>query len=233
MNMLTIRRFSKATMSKELTKKSLAEFTGTLFLVMVIVGSGIMGENISSNQLEILLAHSIATGAALTALIWIFMSTSGAHFNPAVTLVMYLKKEMSFNNFICFILCQICGGLVGAILANTMFDLNFIQFAETERRGLNIYLGEFIATFGLLMTILGTRNFDTPIVAPAVGLYITSAIWFTSSTSFANPAVTIARGISDTFTGIHPDFILVFVAFQILGAISAMFVMNFLQTEQT
>jgi len=220
-------------MNRDLTRKSLAEFAGTLFLVMVIIGSGIMGENLSSSKLEILLAHSIATGAALTALIWIFMSTSGAHFNPAVTLVMYLKKEMSFNNFVCFILFQIFGGIVGAILANTMFDLNLIQFAETERGGLNIYLGEFIATFGLLITILGTRKFEVPVVAPAVGLYITSAIWFTSSTSFANPAVTIARGFSNTFTGIHPDFILFFVIAQVLGAILAMLFMNFLQTEQT
>ncbi len=219
-------------MNKELVKKLIAEFIGTSFLVMVVVGSGIMAENLSSNQLDVLLANTIATGAGLTVLIWIFISTSGAHFNPAVSFIMFLKKELSlkeFNSFICF---QIAGGLMGVILANIMFGLDPLQISQNERGGFNIYLGEFIATFGLIITILGVRNLNIHLVAPAVGLYISAGYWFTSSTSFANPAVTLARGLTDTFTGINPEFILPFILFQIIGACVAMFLMKYLLTGE-
>ena len=218
-------------MSKELIQKLLAEFVGTCFLVMVVIGSGIMAESLSSDQLSILLANTIATGAGLTALIWIFMSTSGAHFNPAVSLVIFFKKELQLKECIYFIFFQFTGGFIGAILANAMFGLDFIKIAENERNGFNIYSSEFIATFGLLITILGVRKLSTFLVAPAVGLYISAGYWFTSSTSFANPAVTFARGFSDTFTGINPEFILPFIIFQLLGAVAAMFFMKFIHNE--
>ena len=214
-----------------LLPKLLAEFVGTCFLVMVVVGSGIMAESLSSDQLSILLANTIATGAGLTALIWIFINISGAHFNPCVSFVMCLKKEIEIKEFICFILFQFTGGLLGVILANTMFGLDTLQISEYYRGGCNIYLGEFIATFGLLITILGVRKLSISAVAPAVGLYISAGYWFTSSTSFANPAVTLARGFTNTFTGIDPQFIIAFIIFQLFGAITAMVFMKYLQKD--
>ncbi len=214
-------------MDKEINSKLFAELVGSCFLVMIVVGSGIMAENLSSNQLDILLANTIATGAGLTVLIWIFISVSGAHFNPAVSLVMFLNKELRLNEFLFFIFFQVIGGLLGVILANTMFGLEIIQIAEKERNGFNIYLSEFIATFGLIITILGVRRLSTIAIGPAVGLYISAGYWFTSSTSFANPVVTLARGFTDTFTGISPEFILPFIVFQLMGAAVAMILMNF------
>tara|TARA_B100000676_G_C18012273_1_gene807420 strand:- start:75 stop:731 length:657 start_codon:yes stop_codon:yes gene_type:complete len=214
-------------LDKEINSKLFAELVGSCFLVMIVVGSGIMAENLSSNQLDILLANTIATGAGLTVLIWIFISVSGAHFNPAVSLVMFLNKELRLNEFLFFIFFQVIGGLLGVILANTMFGLEIIQIAEKERNGFNIYLSEFIATFGLIITILGVRRLSTIAIGPAVGLYISAGYWFTSSTSFANPVVTLARGFTDTFTGISPEFILPFIVFQLMGAAVAMILMNF------
>ncbi len=214
-----------------LIRKSLAEFVGTCFLVMIVIGSGIMAQNLSSDQLSILLVNTIATGAGLTALIWIFISTSGAHFNPAVSLIIFLKKELTLRQFFCFITFQVAGGFFGAILANMMFGLEPLQISTNERSGMNIYFSEFIATFGLVITILGVRKLSTIAVAPAVGLYISAGYWFTSSTSFANPAVTIARVFSDTFTGINPEFILPFIVFQLIGAYVAMLFMNFIDSD--
>ena len=217
--------------NRKLTKKLLAEFLGSCFLVMVVIGSGIMAQSLSTDQLSILLANTIATGAGLTALIWIFISISGAHFNPAVSLVMFVKKELGLKEFFCFVSSQFIGAFLGAILANAMFGLDLIQIAENERSGFNIYLSECIATFGLIITILGVRRLSIIAVAPAVGLYISAGYWFTPSTSFANPAVTIARGFSDTFTGINPEFILPFIVFQLIGACLAMLFMNFIETD--
>ena len=219
-------------MNKRLIRKLLAEFVGTCFLVMIVIGSGIMAQNLSSDQLSVLLANTIATGAGLTALIWIFISISGAHFNPAVSLIMLLKKELTFKEFSYFSCFQFAGGFFGAILVNIMFGLDPVQISENERSGLNIYFSELIATFGLIITILGVRKLSTLAVAPAVGLYISAGYWFTSSTSFANPAVTFARGFSDTFTGIHPDFILPFIIFQIIGACLAMLFMSLIQDDK-
>ena len=218
--------------NKRLIRKLLAEFVGTCFLVMIVIGSGIMAQNLSSDQLSVLLANTIATGAGLTALIWIFISISGAHFNPAVSLIMLLKKELTFKEFSYFSCFQFAGGFFGAILVNIMFGLDPVQVSENERSGLNIYFSELIATFGLIITILGVRKLSTLVVAPAVGLYISAGYWFTSSTSFANPAVTFARGFSDTFTGIHPEFILPFIIFQIIGACLAMFFMGLIQNDE-
>ena len=217
--------------NKRLIRKLLAEFVGTCFLVMIVIGSGIMAQNLSSDQLSVLLANTIATGAGLTALIWIFISISGAHFNPAVSLIMLLKKELTFKEFSYFSCFQFAGGFFGAILVNIMFGLDPVQISENERSGLNIYFGELIATFGLIITILGVRKLSTLAVAPAVGLYISAGYWFTSSTSFANPAVTIARVFSDTFTGINPEFIMPFIIFQLIGACLAMLFMNFIEND--
>lgn len=214
-----------------LIKKLIAELIGTCFLVMVVVGSGIMAENLTSNEFNILLANTIITGAGLTALIWIFISISGAHFNPAVSLVMFLNNELKLKDLICFIFFQFIGGFLGVVLANLMFNLDPISISSTIRSGSNIYLSEFIATFGLIITILGSRYFSKAIVAPSVGLYITAGYWFTSSTSFANPSVTLARGFTDTFTGISPEYILPFICFQIIGAISGLILMNYLQKD--
>ena len=219
-------------MNKTLLKKLLAEFVGTCFLVMIVVGSGIMAQNLSSDQLSILLANTIATGAGLTALIWIFISISGAHFNPVVSLIMAIKKELTLNEFFCFICTQFIGGFFGVIISNIMFGMDPVQISENSRSGLNIYLSELVATFGLIITILGVRKLSTLAIAPAVGLYISAGYWFTSSTSFANPAVTFARGFSNTFTGIHPDFILSFIIFQIIGACLAMLFMSFVQHDE-
>ena len=218
--------------NKRLIRKLLAEFVGTCFLVMIVIGSGIMAQNLSSDQLSVLLANTIATGAGLTALIWIFISISGAHFNPAVSLIMLLKKELTFKEFSYFSCFQFAGGFFGAILVNIMFGLDPVQVSENERSGLNIYFSELIATFGLIITILGVRKLSTLVDAPAVGLYISAGYWFTSSTSFANPAVTFARGFSDTFTGIHPEFILPFIIFQIIGARLAMLFMSLIQNDE-
>ena len=214
-----------------LTKKLIAEFVGTCFLVMIVVGSGIMAQNLSSDLIIILLANTIATGAGLTALIWIFITVSGAHFNPAVSLIMYLNNELKLNECIYFISVQFVGGFCGVLLANIMYGLDPIQFAENQRGGLNIYFSEFIATFGLIMTIIGVKNFNTFAIAPAVGLYISAGYWFTSSTSFANPAVTLSRAFTDTFTGINYEFILPFIIFQLFGALSAMFMMKLIQRD--
>ena len=214
-----------------LTKKLIAEFVGTCFLVMIVVGSGIMAQNLSSDLIIILLANTIATGAGLTALIWIFITVSGAHFNPAVSLIMYLNNELKLNECIYFISVQFVGGFCGVLLANVMYGLDPIQFAEYQRGGLNIYFSEFIATFGLIMTIIGVKNFNTFAIAPAVGLYISAGYWFTSSTSFANPAVTLSRAFTDTFTGINYEFILPFIIFQLFGALSAMFMMKLIQRD--
>lgn len=214
-----------------LIKKLIAELIGTCFLVMVVVGSGIMAENLTSNEFNILFANTIITGAGLTALIWIFISISGAHFNPAVSLVMFLNNELKLKDLICFIFFQFIGGFLGVVLANLMFNLDPISISSTIRSGSNIYLSEFIATFGLIITILGSRYFSKAIVAPSVGLYITAGYWFTSSTSFANPSVTLARGFTDTFTGISPEYILPFICFQVIGAISGLILMNYLQKD--
>ena len=218
-------------MNKRLIRKLSAEFVGTCFLVMIVIGSGIMAQNLSSDQLSVLLANTIATGAGLTALIWIFISVSGAHFNPAVSMIMFLKKELTLKQFSYFISFQVAGGFFGAILANVMFGLEPLQISANERSGLNIYFSELIATFGLIITILGVRKLSNLVVAPAVGLYISAGYWFTSSTSFANPAVTIARVFSDTFTGINPEFILPFIVFQLIGACLAMLFMNFIESD--
>ena len=202
-------------------KAYLSEYLGTTFLLMIVVGSGIMGQSLSDNDSITLLANTIATGAGLIVLIWTFGKISGAHFNPAVSVVMFADSELSSRDFILYGLLQVSGAISGTLLANYMFGLDALQVSVNSRSGLNLYISEVVATFGLLLVILRVRTVRSELVAPAVGLYITSAYWFTSSTSFANPAVTIGRMFTDTFTGIDPGNVLFFITAQFIGAFLA------------
>jgi glycerol uptake facilitator-like aquaporin len=202
-------------------KAYLSEYLGTTFLLMIVVGSGIMGQSLSDNDSITLLANTIATGAGLIVLIWMFGKISGAHFNPAVSVVMFANGELSSRNFILYGLLQVSGAISGTLLANYMFGLDAFQVSANSRSGLNLYISEVVATFGLLLVVLRVRTVRSELVAPAVGLYITSAYWFTSSTSFANPAVTIGRMFTDTFTGIDPGNVLFFITAQFIGAFLA------------
>lgn len=202
-------------------KAYLSEYLGTTFLLMIVIGSGIMGQSLSDNDSITLLANTIATGSGLIVLIWMFGKISGAHFNPAVSVVMFANGELSSRNFILYGLLQVSGAISGTLLANYMFGLDALQVSVNSRSGLNLYISEVVATFGLLLVILRVRTVRSELVAPAVGLYITSAYWFTSSTSFANPAVTIGRMFTDTFTGIDPGNVLFFITAQFIGAFLA------------
>ena len=209
-------------------KNYLSEFIGTSFLLMIVVGSGIMGQNLSNDNSIILLANTVATGSGLVVLIWMMGSISGAHFNPAVSMIFYFKKQLSGKDFMGYSLSQILGALCGTLLANFMFGLEIYELSQNSRGGINIYISETIATFGLVLVILRVSAYRSELVAPAVGLYITSAYWFTSSTSFANPAVTIGRMFSDTFTGIDPANVIFFILFQLIGAYLAFKINNIL-----
>ena len=209
-------------------KNYLSEFIGTSFLLMIVVGSGIMGQNLSNDNSIILLANTVATGSGLIVLIWMMGSISGAHFNPAVSMIFYFKKQLSGKDCMGYSLSQILGALCGTLLANFMFGLEIYELSQNSRGGINIYISETIATFGLVLVILRVSAYRSELVAPAVGLYITSAYWFTSSTSFANPAVTIGRMFSDTFTGIDPANVIFFILFQLIGAYLAFKINNIL-----
>jgi glycerol uptake facilitator-like aquaporin len=209
-------------MSFDLTRRLTAEALGTFILVMAVVGSGIMAENLAGgNQAIALLCNTLPTGAVLFVIITIFAPISGAHFNPAVSLVMELRGDLDRRTTLAYVVVQIIGGCLGAVAAHLMFGLDLLQVGSTARTGLGQWAGEFIATFGLIATILGCIRFRPDAVATAVGLYITSAYWFTASTSFANPAVTIARSLSDTFTGIAPGDVPGFIVAELLGALAA------------
>ena len=205
------------------------EFLGTLFLVATVVGSGIMAENLSmGNHAVSLLANAIATGAILYVLITIFSEISGAHFNPVVSLIMFTMKKLSFFEFLAYISVQIIGGILGTFLAHFMFEISIIQFSTNIRTGSSQYFSEVIAAFGLLLTILlGTKQ-KSGSVATLVAFYITAAYWFTSSTSFANPAVTIARTLTDTFSGIQYGDTIPFIMAQIIGGFLAYLLFNYL-----
>lgn len=215
--------------SNKYMKNYLSEYIGTTFLLMIVVGSGIMGQSLSDNNSLTLLANTIATGAGLIVLIWMFGNISGAHFNPAVSIIMFLNKELEGRECFIYSIVQILGAISGTLMANYMFGLDLLQLSLNTRSGLNLYISEMIATFGLLLVILRVRTVKLELVAPAVGLYITSAYWFTSSTSFANPAVTIGRIFTDTFTGIDLNNVLFFVGAQLIGAYIALCVNNFLE----
>ena len=197
-----------------------AEGLGTGFLLATVIGSGIMAERLAGgNQAIALLCNTLPTGAILVVLITIFGPVSGAHFNPAVSLVFALRREISWTDFLAYTAAQITGGILGALLAHAMFEVPIFQISATARTGLGQWLAEMIAAFGLILTILGCLARNAAAVPMAVGLYITAAYWFTASTSFANPAVTIARSFSNTFAGIAPTDVPAFIVAQIIGAI--------------
>ena len=204
-------------------KSIIAEWLGTLLLVCTVVGSGIMAEQLADgNDAVALLGNTLATGAILFVLITIFAPVSGAHFNPAVTVIMLLLKEIGKQQAALFIIFQILGGIMGSFLAHFMFDVEILQLSDKARSGMHQYGSEVVATFGLLLTILLGRKMRPDGVAMLVGLYISSAYWFTASTSFANPAVTIARSFSDSFAGIALADMPFFIIAQIIGALIAM-----------
>lgn len=205
-----------------LGRRIAAEGLGAFFLFACVIGSGIMAQALSGgNDGVALLANTIATGAILFVLITMLGPISGAHFNPAVTLVVALRRELPWLEAGAYVAVQLAFGILGAWAAHLMFDLPMLQFSAKARTGLGQWTGEFVATFGLLLTILGTVRYKPQAVAASVGLYITAAYWFTSSTSFANPAITVARSLSDTFAGIAPHDVPMFVVAQVAGALVA------------
>jgi glycerol uptake facilitator-like aquaporin len=202
-----------------LGKRLVAEWLGSAFLLAAVVGSGIMAQKLAGGNVALaLLCNTIPTGAILVVLILIFGSLSGAHFNPAVTLAFAWRGELPWTVAGLYIVAQIAGGIAGVLAAHLMFELPLWQSALTVRTGAGQWFAEGMATFGLLLTIFGCVARAPTAVPYAVGLYITSAYWFTASTSFANPAVTIARSLSDTFAGIAPGGVLPFIAAQLVGA---------------
>ena len=209
-------------MTRDLARRTAAEALGTALLLAAVVGSGIMAQRLAGGNIAIaLLCNTIATGAALTVLILIFGPLSGAHFNPAVSAAFVFRRELPCTDAACYIAAQVAGGIVGVWAAHLMFDLAPLQLSHTVRSGGGQWLSEAVATFGLLLTIFGCLASAPASVPYAVGLYITAAYWFTASTSFANPAVTVARSLSDTFAGIAPVDAPAFVAAQIVGAAAA------------
>jgi glycerol uptake facilitator-like aquaporin len=202
-----------------LGRRIAAEGVGSFFLFACVIGSGIMAANLSGgNDAVALLANTIATGAILFVLITIFGPISGAHMNPAVSLVSASRRELPWADAAAYIIAQLAFGIVGAWTAHLMFDLPTLQLSMKARTGFGKALGEAIATFGLILTILGTVRFRREWVPASVALYITAAYWFTSSTSFANPAITVARSLSNTFAGIAPKDVPLFVTAQFVGA---------------
>jgi len=213
---------NKETPTSTLPQRVLAEFVGTLFLVAAVIGSGIMAERLAGGNVALaLLANTIATGAALVALIYAFGPISGGHFNPAVTVSAALAREFVWMEVPPYALAQIAGGMLGAVTAHLMFGLRWYSLSVHARSGAAQGLSEFVATFGLLAVIWGCMRARPDAVAIAVGCYITSAYWFTASTSFANPAVTLARTLSDTFAGIRPADAPLFIVAQFAGATCA------------
>lgn len=214
-------------------RRLIAEWLGTFALLATVVGSGIMAEQLAGGNTAIaLMGNTIPTGAILVVLILVFESISGAHFNPAVTLVFALRQEISVRESLLFVVAQVIGGITGVFIAHIMFGNPLIDPSTTIRTGLGQWIGEFVATFGLVGTILGCVKARPEAVPYAVGLYITAAYWFTSSTSFANPAVTIARGFSDTFAGIHPANVAPFIVVQLVAAVLAAVFFRWLLMEK-
>jgi len=212
-----------------LPRRLAAEALGTALLLAIVIGSGIMGERLAGGNVAIaLLGNTLATGTGLIVLITIFGPLSGAHFNPAVSLVFALRRELPWGRFVPYVAAQVAGALCGVYAAHAMFAEPIWQVSTKLREGPAQAWSEFVATFGLIGTILGTLRFRPDFTPAAVGLYITSAYWFTASTSFANPAVTLARSLSDTFAGIAPSSAPAFMAAQIAGALAGSAVFGWL-----
>jgi glycerol uptake facilitator-like aquaporin len=212
-----------------LPQRSFCEWLGTAFLLAAVVGSGIMAQRLAGgNDALALLCNTLATGCILAVLILVFGPLSGAHLNPAVSLGFALRGKLAWPIAAIYVVAQVLGGLVGVWVAHLMFELPVWQFSITARTGPGQWLAEAVATFGLLLTIFGCVSRRPDAIAYAVGLYITAAYWFTASTSFANPAVTIARSLSDTFAGIAPAGVAAFIAAQVAGALAAVMVSRWL-----
>jgi glycerol uptake facilitator-like aquaporin len=216
--------------SETFSRRIAAEFVGTAMLLAAVVGSGIMAERLAGGAAAVaLLANTIATGAALLVLILAFGPISGAHLNPVVSLSGLVNGEVSRKDALAYVFAQVSGGVLGVSGANLMFDLPTFVVSGRVRTGAGLWLGEFVASFGLVGVIIAvSRRHHVTAVAAAVASFITAAYWFTSSTSFANPAVTIGRSLTDTFTGIRPLDVPAFVAAQLLGGVAAAFFFNWL-----
>jgi glycerol uptake facilitator-like aquaporin len=216
----------------DLPRRVAAEALGTALLVAAVVGSGIMAVNLSRDVALELLGNTLPTGAILVVLITILGPISGAHFNPAVSLVFALKRELPARDAALYALAQVAGGVAGTIVAHLMFSLPLIDLSQKARTGGAQWLAEGVATFGLIATILAGIRFERSAVPWLVGLYITAAYWFTASTSFANPAVAIARSLTNTFSGIRPVDLPGFISAELLGAVCALAFMSWLLREQ-
>jgi glycerol uptake facilitator-like aquaporin len=205
-----------------LPQRIICEWLGTAFLLAAVVGSGIMAQKLAGGNVALaLLCNTLPTGAILVVLILVFGPLSGGHFNPVVSIAFALRGKVPWSTTAIFIVTQILGAIGGVWMAHLMFDLSLWQLSVTTRTGPGLWLAEAVATFGLLLTILGCMARRPASVPYAVGLYITSAYWFTASTSFANPAVTIARSLSDTFAGIAPSGVAAFIVAQLAGMLTA------------
>jgi glycerol uptake facilitator-like aquaporin len=221
-----------ATPAHSLQQRLGAEFLGTAILLATVIGSGIMGERLAGGNVAIaLLGNTIPTGAILFVLITMLAPISGAHFNPAVSAVFAIRREISGADALSYTLAQVLGCIMGVLAAHAMFDEALLQISTKVRAGPSQWLSEWVAAFGLVATILLTLRANSAALATSVGLYITAAYWFTASTSFANPAVTIARSFSNTFAGIRPHDVAPFVVAQLMGAVVAVYVCRWLLTK--
>ena len=213
-------------------KKYIAEFLGTFFLVATVIGSGIMGDDLSAgNEAVALLGNTIATGAILYVIIKSFENLSGAHFNPIVSIIFYFLKEINLKDLIFYLAIQFAAGLLAVLSIHFIFEQSLLQIASKPRTGMSMFFSEIIASVGLILTILMVRKNNKSNVAISVALFITAGYWFTSSTSFANPAVTLSRTFTDTFTGISPESIIYFFSGQLIGLFIALFIYKFLKWE--
>ena len=215
----------------DLVRKLASEALGTAMLVATVIGSGIMADRLTDDTALALLGNTLPTGAILVVLITILGPMSGAHFNPAVTLVFVLRREIAPRAALLYALAQIVGGIAGALVAHLMFELPVLQVSQTVRTGSGQWFAEAVATFGLVFTILAGLRSRADAIPWLVGLYITAAYWFTASTSFANPAVAIARSFSDTFAGIRPLDLPGFIAAQAIGALLGLAIVGWLFAE--
>ncbi|MEL6610188.1 MAG: MIP/aquaporin family protein [Pseudomonadota bacterium] len=211
-----------------MTRKLIAESLGTALLLIGVVGSGIMAQTLTDDIALALLANAVATGAMLYVIILSLGPISGAHFNPAVTLAFWLRGDIDGRSALLYAIVQIAGGIIGVWLTHVMFDQPIFQTSTTDRAGLGLWSSEAIATFGLLFVIFGGLKSRPEAVPALVAFYITGAYWFTSSTSFANPAVTIARGLSDTFAGINPAHVPAYIVIQLVTATLATYALGWL-----
>jgi glycerol uptake facilitator-like aquaporin len=217
----------------DLARRAVAETLGTAFLLATVIGSGVMAFKLAGGNGAIaLLCNTIPTGAILTVLILTFGPVSGAHFNPAVSIAFALRRELPWPSAAIYIVCQVLGAVLGVWAAHVMFELPMWQLSTTVRAGTGQWFAEAVATFGLVLTIFGCLARTPSAVPYAVGLYITAAYWFTASTSFANPAVTLARALSDTFAGIAPGGVLAFIGAQLLGMVAAVVVSRWLWSKR-